>query len=269
MPARGTKREDVGVAAVRSTASAPAELLAARGELLLEAVSKLPLRTIGRSREGRPILATKQVVPTAGPGGRAPNLLVFGGIHGDEPQSVSAVADLIATGGPDRPEAGGAAVWFIPALNPDGIARQQKNGSADVDLNRNFAARNFTIKHRPGYAPGPYALSEPETSLLADLVEREQIGAVVAVHAPLACVNWDGPAESWAAAVAHASGWPAQADLGYPTPGSLGSWLGVDRGFPVLTIELPPGPYEDHRTAALSALRTAIAWHLGWRADPV
>ena len=62
---------------------------------------------------------------------------------------------------------------------------------------------------------------------------------MVAVHAPFACVNYDGPAAAWADAVAAACGWPARADIGYPTPGSLGSWLGVDRGLPVLTLELP------------------------------
>lgn len=254
---------------MRPSSSIPAGLFATAGEPLLDAVSKLPLRELGRSREGRPILATKRVVAGAGSADAAPKLLVFGGIHGDEPQSVSAVAETVATWPAEVPAARGAVVWLIPALNPDGIARGQKNGSSDVDLNRNFAARNFTTEHHPGYSPGPYPLSEPETSSLADLVEAERIDAVVAVHAPLACVNWDGPAESWAAAVADASGWPAQADIGYPTPGSLGSWLGRDRGLPVLTIELPPGPYEVYRTAALCALRAAITWHLERRAERI
>ena len=51
---------------------------------------------------------------------------------------------------------------------------------------------------------------------------------------------------------------PTQADIGYPTPGSLGSWLGVDRGLPVLTIELPPGGYEGFRDQARRALAAAV-----------
>jgi hypothetical protein len=35
--------------------------------------------------------------------------------------------------------------------------------------------------------------------------------------------------------------------------------LGVDRGLPVLTIELPPGPLKGFRDAAAAALETALA----------
>src|SRR6185295_15436824 len=137
---------------------------------------------------------------------------------------------------------------------PDGIQAGRKNSARDVDLNRNFPARNFTAQHRPGYFPGVAPLSEPETSALAGLLDREAIRRVVAVHAPFACVNFDGPAAAWAEAVAAACGWPARGDIGYPTPGSLGSWLGVDRGLPVLTLELPPGPLSRFRDAAAAAL---------------
>src|ERR671929_190416 len=71
-------------------------------------------------------------------------------------------------------------------------------------------------------------------------------------HAPFACINYDGPAAAWAQAVAAACGWPARADIGYPTPGSLGSWLGLDRRLPVITLELPPG---DHARFAQEAQR--------------
>src|SRR5262249_41419480 len=93
---------------------------------------------------------------------------------------------------------------------------------------------------------------------IADLYAREQIAAVVAVHAPFACVNFDGPAAAWADAVAAASGWPARAHIGYPTPGSLGSWLGGDSGLPVLTLELPPGPLAGFRAQAAAALDASI-----------
>src|SRR6185436_20887276 len=128
----------------------------------------------------------------------------------------------------------------------------------DVDLNRNFPAANFSPQHRPGYFPGTHPLSEPESAALAALIARAGIGAVVAVHAPFACINYDGPAADWAGRVAAACGWPARADLGYPTPGSLGSWLGIDRGLPILTLELPPGPLAGFRAAAAAALDASI-----------
>jgi murein peptide amidase A len=221
---------------------------------LLDAVDALGFEALGKSTEERPIRGRRY-----GPPG--PALLVFAGIHGDEPQSVEALIDLgvsLATDARRPPP-----VWLLPAVNPDGVARGRKNSARDVDLNRNFPARNFTTAHAPNYFPGVAPLSEPETRVIADLVAREPIAAVVAVHAPFACVNYDGPAAAWAEAVAAACGWPARADLGYPTPGSLGSWLGVDRGLPVLTLELPPGPLAGFRAAAAAALGEAL------RAAPV
>jgi protein MpaA len=202
---------------------------------------------LGRSFEGRAILGRR----FGGPG--AP-LLVFGGIHGDEPASVAALEELAGRlqAAPCGP------LWLIPGVNPDGLARGTKNSARDVDLNRNFPARSFTTAHAPGYFPGTAPLSEPETRVLAGLVEREAVRGAVAVHAPFACVNYDGPAAGWASAVAAACGWPARSDIGYPTPGSFGSWLGVDRGLPVLTIELPPGPLSGFRTAAAAALDEAV-----------
>jgi protein MpaA len=203
---------------------------------------------IGRSVEGRPLVARRF-------GGAGTPLLVMGGIHGDEPASVDAVLDLLAR----FPAAPPVPIWLLPAANPDGLAAGRKNSARDVDLNRNFPARSFRVEHQPGYFPGPAPLSEPETRAIHDLIQREAIGAAVAVHAPFACVNYDGPAGAWAQAVSRACGWPARGDIGYPTPGSFGAWFGVDRALPVLTIELPPGPLEGFRNAAAAALDAAIA----------
>ncbi len=219
-------------------------------QLLLERIERLGWPEIARTTLGHPIRAA------AMPSGRegAPLILV-GGVHGDEPSSVEVVLDLV-----ERWPEGAAPTWVVPALNPDGIATGRKNSARDVDLNRNFPARNFSSAHRPGYAPGEGPASEPETQALVELVDRCSPWGVVAVHAPFACINYDGPAASWAEAVAGACGWPARADIGYPTPGSLGSWLGVDLGLPVLTIELPAGPLAAFRDPALRAVGAAVAW---------
>jgi protein MpaA len=215
---------------------------------LLASVRALGLGELGRSSEGRPIWGG-----VFGAGGARP-LLVVGGVHGDEPSSVEAVVGL--AGRLD----GVGTVILVPALNPDGLARNLKNSARDVDLNRNFASRNWRAEHAPGYFPGPAPLSEPETRLLVGLVEAHAPRGVVAVHAPFACVNYDGPpsAAAWAREVAAACGWPARGDIGYPTPGSLGSWLGVDRGLPVLTLELPPGPHAAFGSEAAAALDAAV-----------
>jgi protein MpaA len=215
---------------------------------LLDAVQALGFAELGRSAEGRPIFGGRF-------GGAGIPLLIFGGIHGDEPASVAAILDLAVplAAGKETPP-----LLLIPMANPDGIVRNAKNSARNVDLNRNFPARSFATAHAPGYYPGPAPLSEPETRVIAGIVDREGIRGAVAVHAPLACVNYDGPAAGWAEAVAAACGWPARGDIGYPTPGSFGSWLGTDRGLPILTIELPAGPLAGFRQAAANALDIAI-----------
>ncbi len=187
-------------------------------QTLLDAVDALGFEELGRSIEGRPIRGRRF-------GGPGPALLVFGGIHGDEPASVEALIELAARARRRTPTA--APVWLLPAVNPDGVARGRKNSARDVDLNRNFPARSFTTEHAPGYFPGPAPLSEPETRVIADLVAREPIAAVVAVHAPFACVNYDGPGRGLGRGRrgAPAAGRRAR-DIGYPTPGSLGRLAG-------------------------------------------
>ncbi|MBC8132516.1 MAG: DUF2817 domain-containing protein, partial [Deltaproteobacteria bacterium] len=219
---------------------------------------------LGASRQGRPIVGRRFEAcerPSANTVARGLNpargLLLVGGVHGDEPSSVEALLELgrrFSSSAIPHPE-----VLIIPALNPDGLVVGRKNSASDVDLNRNFPARNFTTAHAPGYNPGPAPLSEPETSFLARIIDEHGIDAVVAVHAPFACVNFDGPALVWADAVAAASGWPVRENIGYPTPGSLGSWLGLDRNLPILTLELPPGPLDGFRAAAAAALESACA----------
>jgi len=86
----------------------------------------------------------------------------------------------------------------------------------------------------PGEAPG----SEPETRALIALIEKLSPEAVVAMHSPLACI--DDPNDSelgrW---LAERTGLPLVPDVGYPTPGSFGSW-GAERGLPVVTYEFEP-----------------------------
>lgn len=215
-------------------------------------------QTLGLSREGRPLQGRLYPgLATGTPSSPRRRLLVFGGIHGDEPASVDAALEW---GAHLDQRQHAADVWLVPAVNPDGLAAARKNNAADVDLNRNFPARNFMRSHPPGYDPGPAPLSEPETAVLAGLIEEAAIDAVVAVHAPFACVNFDGPAREWAEAVSTASGWPAREDIGYPTPGSLGSWWGGDLGRPILTLELPAGPLDFFRAQALAALDRALDW---------
>ncbi len=115
---------------------------------------------IGRSREGRPIIAVERGTP----GGTV--VLVIGVIHGDEDDGV-AIVQRLAT----MPVPPGVDLWLIESMNPDGQAVPQRWNAALVDLNRNFPYRWGPIGSPgdPEYA-GPGPASEPETQAVVDFV---------------------------------------------------------------------------------------------------
>jgi murein peptide amidase A len=170
-------------------------------------------------------------------------LLVFAGIHGEEPETTYALSRALRQF-PDAPEQ----VAVVLAANPDGLLRGTRGNARGVDLNRNFPAGNWApapVTHRstledpsdvllsPGQAPG----SEPEVQALLALITDLRPLAVVALHAPLACID-DAHDTPLGRHLAARTGMPLVRDIGYPTPGSLGSW-GTDHGVPVVTYEFP------------------------------
>ena len=189
---------------------------------------------IGRTVTGRPI-PVFAFDPPSYAREREPALL-FGAIHGDEPLGVACLGNL-AVELSERPP--GRTTYVIPALNIDGLAAGTKNNAHDVDLNRNFAASNWTAEHGAGYFPGAEPESEPETRALVQLLADSGARRVVAIHSPYRTVNWDGAGRALAEAMAERNGYGASESIGYPTPGSLGAKYGVDLGLEVVTLEIP------------------------------
>jgi protein MpaA len=198
-------------------------------------------RPIGHSVEGRAIACEQHGIPS---------LLVFGGIHGDEPGSVELCMRYARNGCPEG-------VAIINALNPDGLIAKRKNNAHNVDLNRNFGARNWRADHLANYFPGDAPESEPETQALVRIIDELRPRVIVSVHQPFACVNWDGPSEALARAMSAECGYPAVASVGYPTPGSFGSRYGVDLALPVITLELPRPVPDGDWAGCLRALECA------------
>ena len=171
-------------------------------------------------------------------GDSGPVTLILGGMHGTEytPTVLSAqfIEWLEAT--PDAVVRGRIVV--APLVDPDGFASRKRGNDHGVDLNRNYPAKNWRMRAgRHGLRP----LSEPETRFVMELLEKFDPRCIVSIHGPLACVNYDGPAEELARRMSHACGLPVRASVGYATPGSFGSFAGVDRGIPTITLELRPG----------------------------
>jgi len=206
-------------------------------------------RAIGVSVEGRSIDAI-----TVGYGTR--RMLLIGGIHGDEREGLTAVDRAVEIA---HAHGHSWTTTIVRDMNPDGTARGTRTNARGIDLNRNWPAGNF----KPGRARGARPLCEPETSAVHALIEEMRPSIVVVFHSmrsgPL--VNFDGPARDYADAFARAAShdgttWRVEPSMGYPTPGSLGSWIGIDQSLPILTIEFRRGARDvtDETERALQAI---------------
>jgi len=193
--------------------------------------------TQGKSVQGR-VLFSRDIM-AASPQLR---ILVIGGIHGDEKSSGSLVLHWIQ----HAHETPSNALWrFIPVLNPDGLVakparRMNANG---VDLNRNFPTSQWAkeakfywetrTRRDPRRWPGPNPLSEPESRFLHSEMDSFKPDLIVSIHAPYGLLDYDGPS-----APPPKLGRLFLDQVGI-FPGSLGNYAGVNRGVPVVTIELP------------------------------
>jgi len=222
-----------------------------------EAPAPMPQRiVVGRSVEGRPLVLHRFSRWGGG-------TLVIGGIHGSEPTSAEVAERLVALLA-RRPDGwDDAPVAVLPRANPDGLVRGTRVNARGVDLNRNFATANWTLR-QPGRATygGPQPESEPETRALLRAIAMTAPARIVSIHSipdGRECNNFDGPGEYLARAMRTENGYPVVPSLG-PCRGSLGNWAGVDRGVPILTLELPrhqPGPeaWSRNRTALMTVIR--------------
>jgi protein MpaA len=187
----------------------------------------------GRSVLGIPLEVWKPAGPCS--------MLIFAGIHGEEPETTYALSRALRQLAAPSPHCA-----VILAANPDGLIRGTRGNARGVDLNRNFPTGDWrpgTVTHRSTIedqsdillGTGAHAASEPETVALISLIEELAPGVVIAIHAPLACID-DANASPLGARLAARTGLPLVRDVGYATPGSFGTW-GGERGLPVITYE--------------------------------
>lgn len=192
-------------------------------------------------------------------GDGAQRVLVIGGVHGDE-RSALQLAPVFEDSLAAAASRLHCRVYWVRALNPDGIARGTRGNARGIDLNRNFPTKDFGTKERANrYFGGTTGGSEPETRLVMTLVDSLRVGMIITLHAPLACVNHDGPADLHARRLAAIMKLPHRRDIGYATPGSLGTWAGRERSIPIITVELPartsPRALRTYASALVTFLR--------------
>lgn len=158
------------------------------------------------------------------------NILVIGVVHGDEPQGEFLINKYLE----NKTRKIKNNMFYIPRLNFSDT-RKNKNG---VDINRNFPTKNWTKEDKNSdYFGGEEPNSEIETKFVVNLMNKINFDAIITLHAPYRIVNYDGPAEYLANKISEILEYPAESDIGYPTPGSFGTYSGVERKIPTITIE--------------------------------
>lgn len=167
------------------------------------------------------------------------NLHIYGGIHGDEPESVDAVLRLIELLNKEEKFYSGKHVFIIPNLNPDGFYLKTRVNANKVDLNRNFPTENWSPQFDlPKNNPGKMPISEPEVKAVMNFIKVFPPQAILSVHSWEPQINYDGPGKTLAGFMAKTNGYKVTKNIGYPTPGSLGTW-GGEKEIPTITLELP------------------------------
>ena len=189
-------------------------------------------------------------------------ILIIGVVHGDEPQGKFLIenylysslqpnlSETILNRSLGRVARGEGAVQeaktphknrmlFIPCLNPDGLVLGTRQNVNLVDINRNFPTQNWqNAPFTPEYFGGEHASSEVETKFVVKTMEEFKPDVILTLHTPYKVVNYDGPAKEIAKRISEIINYPTKRDIGYPTPGSFGTYAGIERNIPIITLEL-------------------------------
>jgi murein peptide amidase A len=167
-------------------------------------------------------------------------ILIIGVFHGDEPEGEFLTHKLMREIEQNPQLITNNTVLLIPCLNPDGKELKTRTNANGVDLNRNFPTKNWELsKEKDSYYSGHEPASETETGFLIEILEEYRPDRILTLHTPYRVVNYDGPAKEIAEKISKLNGYPVQKNIGYPTPGSFGTYAGIERNIPVITLELP------------------------------
>ena len=163
-------------------------------------------------------------------------ILVVGVFHGDEEQGEFFINEYLKR----NYKNGKNRMVFVPRLNKS-KKRQNPRG---VDLNRNFPTKNWELSDsNSDYYGGSLPNSEIETKFMVNLISEFNFDAIITIHSPFKIVNFDCQDDNkechkLAQIVSDYVGYPIQKDIGYPTPGSFGTYCGIERNIPTITVEV-------------------------------
>lgn len=187
----------------------------------------------GKSLEGHDIPVFKTDI-------KAPKYLyLIGGVHGDEVEGVYVLKELFQWLQTEH-QLKDLPMIVLPILNVDGYRANSRVNAHLVDLNRNLPTKDWSTVHaKPRYNPGPKPLSEPENQFLVKLLDKYKPGIIISFHTWKPILNYNGNCKDIAEYLAGFNSYEIASDIGYPTPGSLGTF-GVEKyNSGVLTFECP------------------------------
>lgn len=191
--------------------------------------------------------------------GTGPKVLILGGVHGDEIEGVICALGLLKSFQSSFPY--NLNLTLVPMFNPEGVLNKTRMNSRGVDLNRNLPTKDWSPEIKtPRYNPGPYPNSEPENQALAEFIQNEKPAFLLSLHSWYPVLNVNGDCLKEAEALHKWTGYKIDADIGYPTPGCLGTYAGIERTSATLTYEIERGLdaasiLKTHVPAILEALK--------------
>lgn len=188
-----------------------------------------------------------------------PEVLILGGVHGDEIEGVIAAQKILESLQKSFPYKLNLTV--VPQFNIEGVLYRTRGNFRGVDLNRNLPTQDWSPEIKtPRYNPGPSPFSEPENHGLVDYIEKKKPRLILTLHSWHPVLNVNGDCRKVAEVLAAHTGYKIDDDIGYPTPGCLGTFAGLERNCPTLTYEIERGLAPEkilsiHVPALLEALK--------------
>lgn len=185
-------------------------------------------------------------------------VLILGGVHGDEIEGVIAAQALVENFVQNFPFS--LDITVVPQFNIDGVLRRTRGNINGIDLNRNMNTKDWSPEIKtPRYNPGPKANSESESRILEEYILEHSPCWILSLHSWQPVLNVNGNCLKQAQAIANHTGYRIDDSIGYPTPGCLGTFAGIERQSPTLTYEIERGLPADeiykHIPGILAALK--------------